>query len=98
MPVSPALSGRSPSLVFGPKKLPGSPFHVAIEIGDRILGQESPAPIPERTGVRAAAMGTDHDLGSTAGKLIIGGDATDGGSKGFTGLLDEVAIFSGVVS
>ncbi|MDG2122882.1 MAG: hypothetical protein P8J87_04245, partial [Verrucomicrobiales bacterium] len=37
------------------------------------------------------------DIANTDGMLIIGGAATNGSSRGFTGLLDDVALFAGVV-
>lgn len=41
---------------------------------------------------------TDHPLGNLEGMLLIGASAPDGSTGGFTGLLDDVALFSGVVS
>jgi hypothetical protein len=49
-------------------------------------------------GIEAETPWTDLGVGNSEGMLIIGGEATGGGSRGFTGLLDEVALFSGVVS
>ena len=48
-------------------------------------------------GLEAEAPWTDLGLGNSEGMLIIGGDSAGGGS-GFTGLLDDVAFFSGAVS
>lgn len=41
---------------------------------------------------------TDLRVGNSEGMLIIGGNTAGGGTSGFTGLLDDVALFSGVVS
>ena len=41
---------------------------------------------------------TDHSIGNLEGMLMIGASSADGSAGGFSGLLDDVAIFSGVVS
>ena len=37
------------------------------------------------------------NMANPDGQLIIGGDEEDAGSRAFTGLLDEIALFAGVV-
>ena len=37
------------------------------------------------------------NLGNMAGQLIIGGDVENAGGRAFTGLLDDVALFAGIV-
>jgi hypothetical protein len=41
---------------------------------------------------------TDLRVGNSEGMLIIGGNTAGGGASGFTGLLDDVALFSGAVA
>jgi len=38
------------------------------------------------------------DIGNQDGQLIIGGNSESAGNRAFTGLLDDVALFSGVVA
>ncbi len=51
-----------------------------------------------QTGLESESPWNGLNIGNDLGQLIIGGNSENAGTRAFTGLLDDVALFSGIVS
>jgi hypothetical protein len=78
--------------------------HVAFVVansggpGDAAFGLTYVDGVSVGTAENNSALWNGADLRNLEGQLVLGGDAENVGNYGYTGLLDDVALFAGIVS